>query len=79
MTYEIQNDTLLFEIDRTEIVDISVGDLLQPKGFPKSVYAWSEQDSQFVEANPDARLFLKIQKIADDHYKGVGIVMMPEE
>lgn len=79
MTYEIQTDTIMFEIDRTEIVDISVGDFLQPKGFPKGLYTWTEQDSQFIESNPDARVFLKVKRISDSNYKGIGIMMIPEE
>ena len=79
MIYEIQNDTMMFEIDRREIVDISVGDFLQPKGFPKGLYTWTDQDSQFIETNPDARLFLKVQKLSDNNYKGIGIMMIPEE
>ena len=78
MVYEIESNTLLFEIDRTEIVDISVGDTVQAKDFPKGKYTWAKQDSQFLESNPDARLFLKIQKAADNTYKGIGIMIIPE-
>ena len=78
MLYEIQSDTMMFEIDRTAIVDISVGDSLWPKGFSKGLYTWTQQDSQFIESNPDARVFLKVQKTSGSDYKGIGIMVIPE-
>jgi hypothetical protein len=79
MLYEIQSDTMMFEIDRTAIVDISVGDDLRPKGFSKGLYTWTQQDSQFMESNPDARVFLKVRKTTGNDYKGIGIMVIPEE
>lgn len=76
MVYEIKSNTTLFEIDRTEIMDISVGDVLQAKSFPQCQYTWTPQDSQFVESNPDAKLFLQIER-SKDAYKGVGLMVVP--
>jgi len=78
MTYNIESNTLFFEIERTSIIDISVGDTLQPKGFSKCEYIWSDQDAQFLESNPDARIFLKVKRNDGDSYKGVGIMVIPD-
>lgn len=75
MVYEIKTNTTLFEIDRTKIVDISDGDVLQ---FPQGQYTWTKQDSQFVESNPDAKLFLEVQQSPNSNtYKGIGLMVVP--
>jgi len=77
MVYEIKSNTTLFEIDRAEIVDISVGDMLQTKAFPQCQYTWTQQDSQFVESNPDAKVYLQIEHSSDNTYKHAGLMVVP--
>jgi hypothetical protein len=78
MTYKVEDDTVLFELDRRKIADISPGDVLQTSVLPGE-YVWTEHDSQFVESNPEAHLFLKIKKASDSVFQGVGVVVIPEE
>jgi len=78
MTYSLEESTLLFEIDRRKITDIMPGDVLEATGFPAGQYTWTEQDSQFVENNPGANVFLKLQK-AERDYESTGILILPED
>lgn len=78
MTYQVEDDTVLFELDRRQIADISPGDILKTTAFPGE-YVWTEHDSQFVESNPAAHLFLKIRKSSPTAFEGVGVVVIPEE
>jgi hypothetical protein len=78
MTYDLNSRTLLFEIDRTAITDIAVGDELTAKDFPNVHYIWTQQDSQFVETNPDARIFLKMKRGAKGEYEGAGMKVIQE-
>ncbi len=34
MTYQVEDDTVLFELDRRQIADISPGDILKTTSFP---------------------------------------------
>jgi hypothetical protein len=77
MKYRIDSDIILVEVDRSAIVDISPGDQLESENL-KSSYTWSEQDMQFLESNPDARIFLKFEKNADS-CTGKGVVVLPQE
>lgn len=74
MTYELSGKNLLLNIDRTEIIDISVNDIISLKGFPGARYVWTEQDSDFVENNPDDDIFLQIECVGKD-FKANGIVL----
>jgi hypothetical protein len=75
MTYQVDGDKMLFFIDRTSIIDISVNDILEVKGFPGANHKWTEQDSEFMENNPDDELFLQIERVADGRFKSKGIVL----
>jgi hypothetical protein len=77
MKYQIDSDIILVEVDRSAIVDISPGDQLESENL-KSSYTWTEQDMQFLESNPDARIFLKFAKSADSCI-GKGVVVLPQE
>lgn len=79
MVYELESNTVLFEIDRTAIVDISIGDTLKVCCLSDATYTWTEQDSQFMESNPDARLFIKFQKSKDNTFEGTGVTIFPQE
>jgi hypothetical protein len=78
MTYEIKSNTMLFEMDRTAIADIAIGDVLKAQDLPDTEYTWTLHDSQFLESNPDARLFLKVQKVPGKNYRGVGVMIIPD-
>lgn len=79
MVYELKENILLIEIDRTVIVDISPGDVLQPGCLPSASYTWTEQDSQFMESNPDARIFIKFEKNEENQFHGIGVMVVPQE
>ena len=75
MTYELTGKSLLFPIDRTDILDISIDDVISIKGFPGLQYVWTEHDGEFVENNPDDEIFLQIEHTDGNKLKGVGIVL----
>ena len=72
MVYELESNVILFEIDRTAIVDISTGD-----GAVDRAHV-AEQDAQFLESNPDARLFIKFSKEQGNKFQGLGLTVFPE-
>lgn len=75
MTYELDSSHMLLTIDRTEIIDISVNDVLAAKAFPGAHYQWTEQDSDFVENNPDDDIYLQIEKLGEKGFKATGILL----
>jgi hypothetical protein len=79
MTYNIEGKIMLFAIDRTQIIDISVNDTLQIEGFPGTSYTWTKHDSQLIETNPDDSIFLQIERTEADKYKALGIVLTVDE
>ncbi len=79
MTYELGSNTVLFELDRTALVDISVGDSVKACCLEDAIYQWTEQDAQFMENNPDARLFIRFERAADNTFKGMGVTVIPQE
>lgn len=79
MVYELESNTVLFEIDRTAIVDISIGDTLKVCCLSDATYTWTKQDSQFMESNPDSRLFIKFRKGKGNTFEGTGVTVFPEE
>jgi hypothetical protein len=79
MKYQVQDDTILFEIDRRLIADITPGDVLETQGFPGGNYTWTGQDSQFMESNPEANVYLRLEKASGNNYVGKGILIMPTE
>ena len=74
MTYQLNGNSLLFAINRTEILDISVDDVITLDGFPGADYVWTEQDSDFVENNPDDEIFLQMER-KGNKYKATGIIL----
>jgi hypothetical protein len=77
MHYQIDTNEILVELDRSSIVDISIGDEIKTS-VVDGTYKWKEQDAQFVESNPDARIFLRFAK-SEDLFTGKGLVVVPEE
>jgi hypothetical protein len=75
MTYRLNGKSILFEIKRAEIIDISVDDVIAVEGFPGVEYVWTEQDGEFLENNPDDDIFLKIERIDGKNFKGTGILL----
>jgi hypothetical protein len=75
MTYNIEGNKMLFSIDRTTIIDISADDVIQVTGFPGAVHRWSEHDTEFVENNPDDEIFLQVERIGQNSFKALGIVL----
>lgn len=75
MTYQIEGNTMLFAIDRTQIMDIAVNDTLQVKGFPGASHQWTDHDREFVENNPDDEIFLQVERIGENKYKATGILL----
>ena len=74
MTYKLNGNNLLFAINRTEILDISVNDVITVDGFPGVNYVWTEQDSDFMENNPDDEIFLQMER-SGSKYKASGIIL----
>jgi hypothetical protein len=79
MKYQVQDNTILFEIDRREIADITAGDILEASSFPGGSYTWTAQDSQFMESNPEANMYLRLEGTSGGGYVGKGILIMPTE
>jgi hypothetical protein len=77
MKYQLDSDFILIEVNRSTIVDISPGDELEAAGLG-ATYRWGEQDMQFLENNPDARIFLKFERISNS-FQGRGLVVVPQE
>lgn len=75
MTYELTGKSLLFPINRTDILDISINDIISVKVFPGVEYVWTEHDGEFVENNPDDEIFLQIERTEGNKLRGVGIVL----
>jgi hypothetical protein len=75
MTYELEGNNLLLQINRADIVDISVDDTITVKGFGGLVYKWTEHDREFVENNPDDDIFLEIESADNRKFRAVGIVL----
>lgn len=74
MTYRLNGNSFLFAIKRTEILDISVNDIITLEGFPGVNYVWTEHDSEFVENNPDDDIFLQVERDGNK-FRGAGIVL----
>lgn len=75
MTYSIEGKSMLFAVDRIKIVDIAVGDILEIKGLPGARHVWTEHDSEFMENNPDADLYLEVERGASNTFKPKGIIV----
>lgn len=79
MTYELAGSALLFEIDRSRIIDISPGDTITVQGFQDLKHVWTVQDREFIENNPDDDIFIAFKKTADGIYQACGIQLRPVE
>ena len=77
MKYLINSNIVLVELNRSEIMDINPGDELESKSLG-ATYTWTDQDMQFLESNPDARIFLKFEK-GEKTCVGKGVVVLPQE
>ena len=75
MVYTVDSKRILCAVDRTKIIDISIGDTLQITALPKTNYVWKNQDSQFVENNPDKDIFIELEKTDSNNFHAVGIVV----
>ena len=75
MTYELNGNNLLFALDRTEIVDISAGDVITVKGYPGVDYVWTNHDLEFLENNPDDEIYLQVERTGKDRFKATGILL----
>ena len=78
MHYQVKSGTVLVRIDRALILDISNGDEITIDGLDVDSYKWREQDSQFVESNPDADIFLRLEKNREGSYRPRCIEVRPE-
>ena len=75
MVYQVQGNVILFAFDRAGILDITVGDTIEVKGFTGVSYAWTQHDSDMVENNPDEDIFLEVTRLDDNTFKAVGLVI----
>lgn len=75
MTYQLNGSDLLFAINRTDIVDISPDDVISVEGFPGINYVWTNQDSDFVENNPDDDIYLQVERVGNNDFKAKGILL----
>jgi hypothetical protein len=75
MTYKLDGKKLLLAIPRAEILDISVKDVITVEGFEGAKYVWTDHDSDFLENNPDADIFLEIERTNADTYGATGILL----
>jgi hypothetical protein len=76
MNYQLEGNTMLFAINRSRIIDISVNDVLTVPDFPEVTHQWTEQDQDFIENNPDDDIYLQVEKIGENKYKANGILLM---
>ena len=74
MTYTLDGSKLIFALNRADIVDISAGDVIKIDGFEGADYKWTDHDSDFLENNPDADIFLELQRKAGT-YQASGILL----
>jgi len=75
MTYKLNGNNMLFAINRTHILDITVNDIITVENYPEVRYVWTGHDSEFVENNPDDDIFLQIERLAGDKYQATGILL----
>lgn len=75
MTYELNDSNLLFDLDRTAIIDISPGDVITVKGYPGVEYVWTTHDLEFLENNPDDDIYLKVERTEGNLFRATGILL----
>jgi hypothetical protein len=79
MVYKLEGNSIFFSIPRTAIIDISVGDVIEIKGFPGAQYVWTEQDADFFENNPEDDVYISVEKINEHLYKATDILLREED
>lgn len=75
MTYTVDGSKLIFALNRTEILDISVNDMITVDGFEGLSYKWTDHDSDFLENNPDAEVYLQAERSTGNRYNATGIML----
>ncbi|HYG18271.1 MAG TPA: hypothetical protein VD816_05050 [Ohtaekwangia sp.] len=75
MVYQVEGNIILFAFERAGILDISVGDVIQVKGFPGVHYTWTQHDMQLMESNPDEDIFIEVSRVGENQYKAKGLVL----
>ena len=75
MNYKLDGSKLLLAIPRADILDISVKDVITIDGFDGAKYVWTDHDRDFLENNPDADIFLEIERTNEHAYKATGILL----
>lgn len=75
MNYQLNGHDLLFAINRTDILDISSGDIISVEGFPDIRYEWTNHDSEFVENNPDDEIYLRVERTGNNDFRAKGILL----
>jgi hypothetical protein len=79
MVYSIKGDTLLFEVNRSQIIDISPGDTIEVAGLPGASYTWKNHDMEFLENNPDGNIFIRIERIDKNQYNAAKLLVHESE
>lgn len=73
MTYQLDGNSILFALNRRDILDITPGDTISLKGLPGTKYTWTAHDAEFMENNPDDDIYLELERVGDNQYKARGI------
>ena len=75
MTYTLDGTQLIFALDRAQILDISANDTIEIEGFEGVSYTWTNHDSEFLENNPDADVYLEVERGSENRYMAKGILL----
>ncbi len=73
MTYQLDGSSILFALNRTDIIDITPGDAITLKDFPGTHYTWTTHDAEFMENNPDDDIYLKVERLGNNQFEARGI------
>ena len=79
MDYHLNGKLMMIEMERSKIIDISSGDTITIDTLPGVSYTWTQQDTEFIENNPDDDIFLLIEEKSDKTYKACGIQLRAVE
>jgi hypothetical protein len=79
MVYQLEGKALMFEVDRSKIIDISPGDTISIKGMEGIEYTWTQQDTEFIENNPDDDIFILVEKQGENQYRAGGVQLRAVE
>lgn len=75
MKYKLDGNSILFALNRPEIIDISPNDVLEVEGFPGARYVWTDHDTDFMENNPDDEMYLQIERRGPAHFEAKGVIL----